>query len=492
MTNGCGKSDRPIVPEKSSNKPDNVGAERMEGRGVPKGNKRQQNMRRTQCRINMLSELQLIHQKAKADKKMRFTALMHHIYNIDILEWAYLELKRNAAPGVDQETWRSYGLDLESNLRVLSKKLKQGGYRAKPVRRTYIPKSDGKQRPLGVTALEDKIVQRATVAVMNAIYETDFVRFSYGFRPRCSPHQALDALYLGLTSRKVSYVFDADIKDFFNKIDRKWLMKFIEHRIADKRVLRLIQKWLNAGVLEEGKIIYSDQGTVQGSSASPLLANVFLHYVYDLWVQQWRKKQARGDVIVVRFADDTVVGFQYKSDAQLFQKELMERLQKFGLELHPEKTRLIEFGRFAAKDREKCKKGKPEVFTFLGFMHICGKTRKEGKFAIWRHTIKKRMHAKVREIKDELRKRMHDSTQEVGQWLKTVVMGHYRYFGVPGNGEAMAYFRYLISLRWFHALRRRGQKGLMTWDKMGKLINRWLPRPKIWHKYPSERRGVLT
>jgi hypothetical protein len=269
-------------------------------------------------------------------------------------------------------------------------------------------------------------------------------------------------------------------------------MKFIEHRIADKRVLRLIQKWLNAGVLEEGKIIYSDQGTVQGSSASPLLANVFLHYVYDLWVQQWRKKQARGDVIVVRFADDTVVGFQYKSDAQLFQKELMERLQKFGLELHPEKTRLIEFGRFAAKDREKCKKGKPEVFTFLGFMHICGKTRKEGKFAIWRHTIKKRMHAKVREIKDELRKRMHDSTQEVGQWLKTVVMGHYRYFGVPGNGEAMAYFRYLISLRWFHALRRRGQKGLMTWDKMGKLINRWLPRPKIWHKYPSERRGVLT
>ena len=488
--NDCGKSDRPVVLEKSLNKPDNVGAERMEGRGMPKENKRQQNMLRTQCRESVLSKLQLIHQKAKMDKEMRFTALMHHIYHIDMLRFSYLELKRNAAPGVDKETWLSYGMNLENNLQDLSERLKRGQYKAKPVRRVYIPKADGKQRPLGVTALEDKIVQRATVAVMNTIYEADFVGFSYGFRPKRSPHQALDALYVGIESKKVSYVFDADIRDFFNNIDRKWLVKFIEHRIADKRVVRLIQKWLNAGILERGEVIYSDHGTVQGSSASPLLANVFLHYVYDLWVQQWRKRQARGDVIVVRFADDTVVGFQYKSDAQKFQRELKERLLKFGLELHPEKTRLIEFGRFATKNRETRKEGKPETFTFLGFTHICGKTRKDGKFAIWRHTIKKRIRAKVREIKDELKKRMHDSIQEIGQWLKSVVTGHYRYFGVPGNSKAMDYFRYLLSQRWLHSLRRRGQKGLVTWKEMSKWINRWLPLSKICHKYPNKRLGV--
>jgi RNA-directed DNA polymerase len=489
--NGCRKSDRLVVPKKSSNKPDNVGAEKMEGRGLPKENRKQQNMLRTQRREGVLSKLQLIHQNAKADKQMRFTTLMHHIYNIDMLRLSYLEIKRKAAPGVDQETWESYGKDLEKNLLDLSERLKCGAYRAKPVRRVYIPKADGKLRPLGVTALEDKIVQRAAVAVLNTIYEVDFKDFSYGFRPKHSQHQALDALYVGLSAKKVNYVFDADIRDFFNKINREWLVKFIEHRIADKRVVRLIQKWLNAGILEEGKIIYNEQGTPQGSSGSPLFANIFLHYVYDLWVQQWGKLKARGEMIVVRFADDTVVGFQYKADAEQFQKELKERLLKFGLELHPEKTRLIEFGRFAAENRKRRGEGKPETFTFLGFTHICGKTRKNGKFAILRQTIKKRMHAKISEIKDELRKRMHDPIQTVGRWLKAVVTGHYRYFGVPGNIDAMSDFRYLISQRWMHSLRRRGQKGLMTWDKMIKLIDQWLPLPQICHKYPNERIGVI-
>lgn len=490
MTYDRRKSDKSVVPKKFSNKPDKVGAERMEERDLPKENKKQQNTLRTQGREGVLNELQLIHQRAKSDKKMRFTTLMHHIYNIDMLRLSYLEIKRNAAPGVDKITWEDYGEDLENNLIDLSKRLRRGAYKAKPVRRVYIPKADGKQRPLGVTALEDKIVQRAAVAVLNTIYEADFVGFSYGFRPGRSQHQALDALYVGITTKKVNYIYDADISDFFNKINREWLVKFIEHRIADKRVVRLIQKWLNAGILEEGKVIYNEQGTPQGSSASPVLANVFLHYVYDLWVQQWRKQRGRGDVIVIRFADDTVVGFQHKSDAEQFREDLKERLQKFGLELHPIKTRLIEFGRYAAERREKCKEKKPETFTFLGFTHVCAKTRENGRFTVWRHTIKKKMQAKISEIKDELRKRMHNSVQEVGQWLKSVVTGHYRYYGVPGNYEAMNRFRYLIGQRWKHSLERRSQKGNITWEKMGKLIDRWLPRPQIYHKYPSERMGV--
>ena len=484
MTNDCRKSDRLVVPKKFSNKPDTVGAERMEGRRLPEGNKVQQNTLRTQSRESVLSKLQLIHLKAKADKKMRFTTLMHHIYNIDTLRWAYLEIKKNAAPGVDKETWASYGEDLEGNLKDLAERLKSGAYKAKPVRRVYIPKADGKQRPLGVTALEDKIAQRATVAVMNAIYEADFVGFSYGFRPKRSQHQALDALYLGIVTKKVNWVLDADIRDFFNQINREWLIKFIEHRVADKRVVQLIQKWLNAGILEEGEITYNDQGTPQGSSGSPLFANIFLHYVYDLWVKQWRRKEGRGDVIVVRFADDTVVGFQYESDAIQFQKELKERLQKFGLELHPEKTRLIEFGRFAARNRERRKEGKPETFTFLGFTHICAKTIKGDRYTLLRHTIKKRMQGKIREIKDELRKRMHDSIQDVGQWLRAVVMGHYRYYGVPGNQIAMGNFRHEIIRRWKQTLKRRSHKGNITWEKMDKLTNRWLPRPQIHHEYP--------
>lgn len=493
MMYGHGQSDSVVVPEKSANKvgPNSTAAEQMEGSALTEGNEKQQNTRQTQGWESVQSELQLVHQRAKEDKKRRFTALLHHIYNIDTLRAAYFKIKKDAAPGVDLETWKSYGESLEDNIQNLCERLKQGAYRAKPVRRVYIPKPNGQQRPLGVTALEDKVVQRAAVEVLNAVYEADFIGCSYGFRPGRSQHKALDALNVALVTRKVNWVLDADIRDFYGSINHEWLVKFVEHRIADKRVVRLIQKWLNAGVLEDGKVTHEEVGAPQGASASPLLANVYLHYVYDLWVQQWRKTQARGEVIVVRFADDTIVGFQYQSDAERFLKELKERLQKFGLELHPEKTRLIEFGRYAAERREEHGEGKPETFTFLGFTHICGKTR-NGKFTVTRQTIRKRLHAKIKALKDELKRRMHEPIREVGQWLAKVVTGHYQYYGVPGNYAALRIFRYLVYWTWRRALMRRSQKGYITWKKMQPIIDRWLPKPRICHPQPLERFGVIT
>lgn len=367
MMNGQGKSDRPVIPMKSPNNAKIPAAEEMEGRGLAKGNPREQNAHRTQCRASAPSALSRVRQAASGNRKMRFTTLLHHVYELETLQTAYLGLKRDAAPGVDGETWQHYGAGLEENLRDLAERLKRGAYRARPVRRVYIPKTDGKRRPLGVPALEDKIVQRATVEVLNAIYETDFLGFSYGFRPERSQHHALDALYAGLLTRKVNWVLDLDIRGFFDTIDHGWLVKFIEHRIADRRLVRLIQKWLNAGVWEDGKRKRVEEGTPQGGSASPLLANIYLHYVFDLWVQAWRKRRAHGDVIVVRFADDIVLGFQSKSDAEQCWRDLVERLHQFNLELHPEKTRLLEFGPFAAKNRKRRGEGKPETFNFLGF-----------------------------------------------------------------------------------------------------------------------------
>lgn len=487
--NGRGKSDSDIVPEKSSNKSEKLEAEKMEGRKLTKENKVQQNTCQTQGWVSVHSKLQLVHQRAKEDKKRRFSALMHHVYDIGTLRAAYFCIKRNAAPGIDKETWKSYGENLEENLQELSTKLKRGAYRAKPVRRVYIPKPDGRQRSLGVTALEDKLVQRATVEVLNAIYEADFLGYSYGFRSGRNQHKALDALYAGTVVGKVSYMLDADIRDFFGSINHEWMVKFIEHRIADKRIVRLIQKWLNAGVLEEGKVTYEETGTPAGGSISPLLANVYLHYVYDLWVQQWRKKAARGNVITVRFADDIVAGYQYKSDAEKFLQELKVRLNKFGLELHPMKTRLIEFGRFATETRRKRGEGKPETFTFLGFTHICGKT-KDGKFTVHRQTIRKKLHAKVKAVKAELTKRMHAPIQETGKWLKSVITGHFQYFGVIGNFEAMSVFRYRIYWVWRRVLSRRSQKGYITWERMNTLINRWIPPPRIYHEHPLARISV--
>jgi RNA-directed DNA polymerase len=492
MTNGSGKSDRPAVPGKSSNKAGRPAAEEMEGRGLAKGNLRQQNASRTPSREDAPSALERVRQAAAKDKKLRFTALLHHIYHLETLRRAYFSLKKEASPGVDGETWRHYGETLEDNLQDLSHRLKRGAYRAKPVRRVFIPKADGRQRPLGVTALEDKIVQRAAVEVLNAIYETDFLGFSYGFRPGRNQHQALDALYTGLLTRKVNWVLDLDIRNFFDGLSHEWLVKFVEHRIADRRVVRLIQKWLNAGVLEDGKRIRMEEGTPQGGSASPFLANVYLHYVFDLWVQAWRQKRAHGDVIVVRFADDIVVGFRDKADADQFRTELMERMKKFHLELHPEKTRLLEFGPYAIDQRQWRGEGKPETFNFLGFTHICVKKRSNGRFTVLRQTIRKRLQTKLNEVKAELQRRMHEPIPEQGKWLQAVVRGHIRYYGVPMNQPALALFRFRVGWLWQRSLSRRSQNGRVLWDRMRRLVARWLPLPTVCHPYPLRRMGVVT
>ena len=499
MMNGRRKSDRPVVATKPANK---VGttinrsnvtmAERVERRGLAKGKPPGQNTNRAQDRAVVQSALARIRQAAVKDKQAKFTSLMHHIYNLSTLREAFFALKRDAAPGVDGETWRQYRENLESNLADLSARLRRGAYRAKPVRRAYITKDDGRPRPLGVTALEDKIAQRATVEVLNGIYETDFLGFSYGYRPGKSPHHALDALYTALLTRKVNWILDGDISSFFDGLDHEWLMKFLEHRIADQRVLRLIRKWLNAGVLEEGQWMCSDEGTPQGGSASPLLANVYLHYVFDLWVQHWRKTKAKGDVIVVRWADDFVVGFEHQADAARFHHELAERFAKFKLKLHPEKTRVIEFGYFAANNRKRRGKGKPETFNFLGFTHICGKKRSNGMFTVLRRTMSKRKRAKLKEVRKELRKRMHQRVAEVGKWLRSVVAGHNRYSGVPSNQRSLSSFRFHVVAHWYWSLRRRSQTRRLTWEQMVPLANRWLPPPTLHHPYPLRRLGVIT
>lgn len=467
-------------------------AEGMEGRDLTKGNSPEQTMLRTQGRERMQQALERVRQAAVRERKLQFTALMHHVYSPDTLREAYFGLRRDAAAGVDGMTWRRYEEEMEENLRDLSGRLKRGAYRAKPVRRTFISKPDGRQRPLGVTALEDKIVQRAVVMVLNAIYETDFLGFSYGFRPGRSQHDALDALNVGQLTKKVNWVIDADIAGFFDAIDRQWLVKFVEHRIADRRIVRLIKKWLNAGVLEDGQRTRSERGTVQGGSISPLLANIYLHYVFDLWIQQWRQTQAEGDVIVVRFADDFVVGFQHRHEAQRFLSELRQRLAKFGLELHAQKTRLIEFGPFAASNRRRQGQGKPETFDFLGFTHICAKKRSNGMFTVIRQTMRKRVQAKLAEVKFELRRRLHDPVPEVGRWLRSVLTGHNRYYGVPMNSPAISLFRYRVIWLWYRSLRRRSHKTRVTGERMKRYVARWLPPARIHHPYPLRRLGVIT
>jgi RNA-directed DNA polymerase len=489
--NGQGQSDRLVVPTKSPNKAGTPVAEEMEGRGLAKGNLIQHTTLRTQGRVGVHQALDRVREVAEKDKTVRFTALLHHIGDPETLRAAYFALKRDAAPGVDGETWRHYGEALEGNLADLSARLKRGAYRAKPVKRTYIPKADGRQRPLGIPTLEDKVVQRATAEVLHAIYEADFVSFSYGFRPGRSPHDALDARYAGLLTQKVNWVLDADIRGCFDAIDHGWLVKFVEHRVADQRVVRLIQKWLNAGVLEDGVRRWAETGTPQGGSISPLLANLYLHHVFDLWARGWRKTHAHGDVIVVRYADDFIVGFQYREEAERFLAELRERVAKFGLELHPEKTRLLEFGAYAAEHRQRAGKGKPETFNFLGFTHICGKKR-NGRFTVVRQTIRKRVQAKLSEVKAELRRRLHTPIPVVGAWLRRVIQGHLQYYGVPMNGSALFTFCFQVGRLWYRALRRRSQTARLTWERMRRLIQRWLPPPRITHPYPLRRLGVVT
>jgi RNA-directed DNA polymerase len=483
-----GKSDDRVVPAKPPN--NLVGAEVVEGRRSAEGNAASKTRPGRSAGLGASSALDRVREVARRDRSARFTALLHHV-TVERLEAAYRAIRPGAAPGVDEVTWRAYGQNLEGNLRDLHGRVQRGAYRAKPSRRAFIPKPDGRLRPLGVAALEDKIVQRALVEVLNAIYEEDFLGFSYGFRPGRSPHRALDALAVAITTRRVSWVLDADIRGFFDTLDHGWLVRFLGHRIADKRVLRLIQKWLRAGVIEDGKWSRPDAGTPQGASISTLLANVYLHYVFDQWVQQWRGHRARGEMIVVRYADDFVLGFEHRDDAERFLADLRERFARFGLELHPDKTRLIEFGRSAARDRARRGKGKPETFEFLGFTHICAKTRR-GRFKLQRITSKKRLRAKAREVKAEMRRRRHHPIPDQGRWLASVLRGHYRYYAVPDNSRALKAFRGELVHGWHTALRRRSQRTRITWQRTGRLQRRWLPYPRILHPWPSARFAATT
>ena len=431
--------------------------------------------------------LQRVREAARRDSSLRFTCLLHHV-TVELLREAYKALNPKAAPGVDGMTWSEYGKGLEERLRDLYGRVHRGGYRAQPSKRTYIYKDDGRLRPLGIAALEDKIVQLAVVWVLQAIYEEDFLGFSYGFRPGRSQHNALDAVWVAIVQRKVNWVFDADIRGFFDSIDHGWMIKFVEHRIGDKRIVRLIQKWLKAGVSEDGEWSSTVVGTPQGATVSPLLANIYLHYVLDLWVEAWRKRHARGEVYIVRYADDFVMGFQYRSDAEAFRHALEVRMCEFGLELNTEKTRLIEFGRFAAEDRAKRGEGKPETFDFLGFTHICVRRRKDGRFTVRRKTIAKRLRRKVKEVTRELKRIRHSPVPEQGKWLRSVITGYYNYHAVPGNFRALNRFRKLLACAWLQALRRRSQKGSrLTWARMQKLLETWFPRAQILHPYPNQR-----
>ena len=471
----------PNAPVGSTNR----SAERVEGRRQAKGNVEPADAFRTQDRGDAPSRWDRIRRAARADKERRFTTLLHHVYSIDTLSEAYFGLKREAAPGIDGETWQAYGQQLESNLHDLSARLQRGAYRARPVRRVFIPKPDGRQRPLGVTALEDKVVQRALVMVLNCIYEEDFLGFSYGFRPGRKQHDALDALAVATCDRKVNWVLDADIRGFFDSISHEWLVKFIGRRVADKRVVHLIQKWLNAGVLTDGTWTSSEVGTPQGGVISPLLANIFLHYAFDLWIHEWRKR-AKGDVIVVRYADDFIVGFQYEWEAKRFLTELREQLAAHGLELHPDKTRLIEFGRFAAENRDRDRRGKPDTFDFLGFTHVCSKT-KAGRFTLRRLTMRKRLRAKLLAVKLELRKRWHQPIRTVAVWLASVIRGHLNYYAVPLNSERVAAFRYRVIVYWRRALNRRSDKANVTWTRMRRMARALLPPARVVHPWPNQR-----
>ena len=489
MMHGRKKSDSVIVAGKPTNKAAMVAAEPAEPRTGTKGNARQQNTLRTQCRKRVSQALGRVRQAARQRKKERFTALLHHI-SIDLLREAFWALKRKAAPGVDGLTWPTYEADLDRNLTDLHERVHRGAYRALPSRRTYIPKADGKRRPLAVAALEDKIVQRATAAVLNAIYEEDFLGYSYGFRPKRGQHDALDALVVGIRSRRVNFIFDADVASFFDSVSKDWLVRFVEHRIGDVRIIRLIQKWLKAGVLEDGVVTVSEKGTGQGSVISPLLANVYLHYVFDLWAERWRRREATGDMILMRYADDIVVGFEHEADARRFWDDMRKRFEEFSLSLNPDKTRLIEFGRFAADRRARRGLGKPETFNFLGFTFICERNNR-GQFLVKRITRRDRMRATLRKIKEELRRRMHQSIPEQGAWLKQVVGGFFAYHAVPTNGAALRAFYYYVERIWIRTLRRRSQKDRFSWQRVHRLAADWLPQPRILHPYPDKRFAVM-
>src|SRR3954466_8483522 len=482
------KSDSVVVAVKPTNKAERSVAEPVEPRTGTKGNANQQSTRRAQDRESVSQALERVRFAARREKKAKFTSLLHHVDH-EMLRTSFYALKRDAAPGVDGMTWETYEQGLDRRIENLHARVQSGAYRALPSRRSYIPKEDGTKRPLAVTALEDKIVQRAVAAVLNEIYEADFLGFSYGFRPGRSQHDALDALYVGISSKKVSFILDADIRSFFTEVSQEWVVRFLEHRIGDKRILRLIQKWLRAGVLEDEILTIEETGTGQGSVISPLLANVYLHYVFDLWAARWRRREATGTMIITRYADDLVIGFERQADAHRFLEMMRKRFEEFALSLHPEKTQLIEFGRYAVHNRKQRGLGKPETFNFLGFTLICGRTR-QGAFQLKRKTRRDRSRAKLQEIKQELRRRRHYPIPQQGQWLHQVVRGFFAYHAVPTNLPALVVFRRRVTEIWWRTLKRRSQRDKTTWQQARKIADDWLPKPKILHPWPSERFAV--
>jgi RNA-directed DNA polymerase len=485
MMYGPKESDSLIVPGKLANKAGRPVAESMEGSGGIEGNAELQSTVRTQSREAVTQAQNRIRRAVDRNKQEKLTALLHHV-TVDVLRWSFFRLKKRAAPGVDGVTWEAYEADLENHLADLHARIHRGAYRAQPSRRRYIPKPGG-QRPLGIAALEDKIVQMAVVVILTPVYEAEFLGFSYGFRPRRSQHDALDALAYGIKSCSIGWILDADIERFFDSLDQEWLMRFVEHRIADRRICRLIRKWLKAGVLEDGDVMVTEAGTPQGSVISPLLSNIYLHYVYDLWVHQWRRRHAKGDMIVIRYADDAVVGFQYADDAKRFLTDLHRRLEQFALKLHPLKTRLVEFGRFAAWNRARRGVGKPETFTFLGFTHICAQKRDGKGFQLWRKSERRRLKATLREVAEKLNHNPHTPIPEQGRWLGSVVRGFYAYHAVPTNLHALSAFRYHLTRYWLRALRRRSQRDRMSWERITRLADQYLPKPKILHPWPEQR-----
>ena len=480
------KSDLPEVAEKRANKAASAAAELVERRGGAKENAELQSTVRTQSREAVSRAQARIREAVIRNKQDKLTALLHHI-NIDVLRASFFGLKKTAAPGVDEMTWTEYAEHLEASLVSLHARVHTGAYRALPSRRKYIPKADGRQRPLGIAAIEDKIVQAAVVAVLTPIYESEFLGFSYGFRPKRSQHQALDALAFGIGRRRINWVLDCDVQSFFDKVSQDWLIRFVERRIGDRRIIRLIAKWLMAGVLEDGRVIKTEEGTPQGAVISPLLANIYLHHVYDQWVHQWRQRCATGDVIVVRYADDAIVGFEHRHEAEQFLADLKARLARFGLNLHSDKTRLIEFGRHAIANRRARGLGKPETFDFLGFKHYCGIRRDGDGFVLGRKPIAKRMRTKLREIKEQLMVTRHDGVDVQGKWLAQVLRGWMAYYAVPMSGSAISAFRHHMIERWHKALMRRGQRHRLTWARMKTIADRYLPFPRILHPWPEKR-----
>jgi RNA-directed DNA polymerase len=488
MMHGDETSDPAIVAGKPTNNAAPAAAEPVEPRAGTEGSADGQSTSRAQSRGRVSQALDRIRQAARKRKTERFTTLLPHI-SVDLLARSYLAIKRDAAPGVDGVRWVDYAADLDRNLADLHAKVQRGAYRALPSRRVYIPKADGQQRPLAVAALEDKVVQRAAATVLNSIYEEDFLGFSYGFRPGRGPHDALDALAVAIMTRRVNFIWDADIRSFFDMVSQQWLVTFLEHRIADRRMLHLIQKWLKVGVLEDGIVTSSETGTGQGSVISPLLANIYLHYVFDLWAERWRRYEATGDMVIVRYADDIVVGFESEADARRFWDDCAKRFEEFALSLHPEKTRLIAFGRFAAANRAKRGLGKPETFDFLGFTHICGRSRR-GKFLLKRRSRRDRVRKKLKDIKEALRRRMHQPIPDQGKWLRQVVDGFFGYHAVPTNGAVLSAFRYHVTDLWRRLLMRRSQKDGFAWTRMARLADHWLPKPLIRHPSPLTRFAV--